>query len=237
MCFRISCSPLYLASFYSCVEKAEILLLYGADPNMLCTRCNSYGSALHIAALKNNHALAERLIAYGTNLDMQNSQGSTPLHLNICFNNKSSVASLLIRHGARMNGADRFSYTLLAVVIRDMRLDCETLARLMVFAGYTLARELWLYPPWHEVTRDDVTRDDVIPTVPHVPIAAGRVETLCEWLRQMQRNPHQLSDLCRISIRNVLSIQTGGKSIADSIVQLPLPISLKDFVALKEFSS
>ena len=243
---RIGCSPLYLATFYSCLYNMEILLLYGADPNRVCWRGNSYGSALHIASMKDRKALVEKLIAYGTQLDLRNNQDATPLYLNICANNRSTVAPLLIYHGADMSGKDKFHYTLLALCIRNMHLECETLTRQMVYAGYDLRADLWLEPPWLNKLSDNTENqnNDVIPNddtdnvddvIPDVPIAAGRVAALCDWLRERQCSPLDLTDLCRIAIRHSLSRHTDGASIVANMYKLPLPPALNDFVAMKGF--
>ena len=48
-----------------------------------CTRENSYGSALHIAACKDKEEITSVLLLFGANMDISNTMGYTPLQLNI----------------------------------------------------------------------------------------------------------------------------------------------------------
>ena len=54
----------------------------------------------------------------------------------------------------------------------------------------------------------------------------GKLEWTLDFVRGLRRQPLRLSDLSRISIRKA----TGGKHFQASILQLPLPIIMKDFV-------
>ena len=47
-----------------------------------------------------------------------------------------------------MDGRDRHGRTLLATCIHNLRLDCESLAVLMVQAGYDLSHDVWLDPDY-----------------------------------------------------------------------------------------
>ncbi len=49
----------------------------------MCTRDNSYGSALHIAASKDKEDIADVLLLFGAEMNLRNCMGCTPLHLNI----------------------------------------------------------------------------------------------------------------------------------------------------------
>ena len=224
---KIECNPLYLATFYGCSRKAQILLLYGADCNKYCMRENGYGTPLHVVSAKDRTDLAEMLIEHGADLSMTNSLQCTPLQLNINMLSKSDVAQLLVYHGVAVNGVDKWNLTVMASCIRNMRLDCEKLARLLVFAGYDLKQDVWLKP---RHLRSEADSSDI----PDVPIAEGRVRRLCDWLWQRQCNPSHLVDLCRICIRQVLTKSCGNKSVVPHIMCLPLPGPLKSFLLLKE---
>lgn len=225
---KIECPPLYLASFYGCVQKVNILLSYGANVNKLCERESSYGSALHIAAMKDRYELSDCLISSGAKLSLHNGLSYTPLNLNINAHSKSDVASLLLYHGAETDGLDKFNYTVLGSIIRNMRFDCEVLAKILVNIGYDLGQDLWLSPAW---LNDSETEEDSIEH-PHISIPSGRISKLCDWLREKQCNPLELSQLCRIAIRRHLSLVLEGRSIVRSIFRLPLPVSIKDYIAL-----
>ena len=232
---KIECSPLYLASFYGCNTKVELLLSHGADIDQCSERESSYGTALHIAAVKDRTPLAWLLISHGAKLALRNGLQYTPLQLNINTHSSSEVASMLIYHGASMDGIDKFGYTVLGACIRNMRLDCERLARLAVCAGYDLRQDKWLH--LMDDDKQGTTRcQGVMSDKPEIPIPSGRVLQLCQWLRQRQTNASALTDLCRVVIRKVLSTSVGGRSIVASGEQLPLPTSLRGFLLLKEFS-
>ena len=220
---KMDCTPMYLSVFYGCEIKTKLLINNGADINHMSYRENSYGSPLHIASAKELLSMANLLISQGAILDSENNLQLTALQLNIMTYSKSSLAQILIYHGAEVNGFDRFSYSLVAIAIRDLRLDCESLARVMVYAGYNLQHDTWLYPDQSQQ-----------PSLITVPIPYGRVRTLCDWLRTVQTNPLPLYDLCRISTRAHIKFMTSGCSIVESISHLPLPNTVKDFLLLND---
>lgn len=224
---KIQCSPLYIATFYRCIRKVETLIKYGADVNSSCIREHSYGTPLHTAAYRDDLDTSKLLIAHGAKLNERNALECTPLQLNITAQAKSDIAQLLIYHGASLEGVDKWNYPLLAACIRNMRLDCELLAKLMVYAGYDLHKEHWLKPAHLRAIEDSTD-------TPDVPIPHGRVERLCDWLRKRLFSPLKLSDLCRISVRHSLSDGSGGRSIVPGVHELPLPSPLKKFILLKE---
>ncbi|ELT92923.1 hypothetical protein CAPTEDRAFT_66252, partial [Capitella teleta] len=77
----IDCTALYLAAFYTCENKARVLLSHGANPNMRCDRDNSFGSPLHIASMKDRSSFAELLIQHDADLNLVNATGYTALQL------------------------------------------------------------------------------------------------------------------------------------------------------------
>ena len=146
---RSSQVPLYLAAFYGCAGKASVLISSGADVNFSCSRDNSlygYVTALHVAAAKNRVHLAKLLVGHGACMNITNALDYTPLQVNLQTQSKSRVADLLILHGASLSVIDYNGFTLMATLIHNMRLDCELLARLLVCAGYSLNRDLWIQP-------------------------------------------------------------------------------------------
>ena len=118
----------------------------------------------------------------------------------------------------------------MGTIIRNMRLDCEHLTKLLVYAGYDLSKDEWLQPPEF---RNNTTNSENYSV--KIPIPHGRVENLCNWLRNKQQNAERLANLCRISIRKSLRIKQNGCSIVESISLLPIPSSLKHFILLKEW--
>ncbi len=246
---KIQCVPLYLAAFYACLDKVEMLLMYGAEVNYFCERESSYGTPLHIAAIKDRPRLAELLISHGASLNWSNALGYTPLQLNMNSHSKSDIASMLIYHGADLRGVDKFNYTLLAACIRNMRLDCEKLAKLLIFAGYNLNHDLWLMNNeerllWFQTLPDSRSSihgneengeaPQTSQVIPNIPIPAGRVQQLCAWLRQRQIKPGTLMELCRTVIRRAISVSVQGRSVQPGISLLPLPNAIRDFLLLRD---
>jgi len=147
-CLLQECSALYLSTLYGCTANVDVLLLHGASVNSGCSTSGGHGSALHVAAYKDRLELASLLIAHGACINHVNAPGVTPLQLNVAVHSRSEIAALLVYHGARMDGRDRNGRTLLATCIHNLRLDCESLAVLMVQAGYDLRHDLWLDPDY-----------------------------------------------------------------------------------------
>ena len=147
-----------------------------------------------------------------------------------CSHGQSVVAKLLIQHGAALDITDQRGLTLMARIIKNIRLDCEHLAKLLVYAGYDLRKEDWLKP--HELQSERGYSEN---SNTRIPIPHGRVEMLCNWLRERQQNATGLANLCRISIRSSLKIKHNGCSILESVSLLPIPNSLKSFILLKEW--
>jgi len=142
------CSALYLSALYGCTANVDVLLRHGASVNAGCSTAGGHGSALHVAAYKDRLELASLLVAHGACVNHVNAPGVTPLQLNVAVHCRSEIAPLLVYHGARMDGRDRHGRTLLATCIHNLRLDCESLAVLMVQAGYDLRHDHWLDPDY-----------------------------------------------------------------------------------------
>lgn len=241
----------------------EVLLRHDASVNTGCSTAGGHGSALHVAAYKDRLELASLLVAHGACVNHVNAPGVTALQLNVAVHSRSEIAPLLVYHGSRMDGRDRNGRTLLATCIHNLRLDCESLAVLMVQAGYDLRHDHWLDPDYshHPLAADsqdqETARNDPVsatrpssrsgvrnrsypasarpPAVsPVVTIPEGRVRRLCDWLRAKQETPRSLAESCRVVLRRHLSDCCGGRTIVPSIYRLPVPTAIKNFVLLKD---
>ncbi|VDN20801.1 unnamed protein product [Gongylonema pulchrum] len=100
-------TPLYTATRLHNYNIVQLLLMYGADPNVTVS---SNRTPLFIAAKERCFNICNLLIAFGANLDIPDCTGQTPLHL-ACRNNDGSkfcerIAMLLIAHGANVRAAD-----------------------------------------------------------------------------------------------------------------------------------
>lgn len=169
---------MYLSALYGCTASVDVLLRHGAGVNSGCSAAGGHGSALHVAAYKDRLELASLLVAHGACINHVNAPGFTALQLNVAVHSRSEIAALLIYHGALMDGRDRSGRTLLATCIHNLRLDCESLAVLMVQAGYDLRHDLWLDPDYSQhrqmVDSDHDAGFQSRPTPPSDPSPATR---------------------------------------------------------------
>lgn len=166
---------MYLSALYGCTANVDVLLRHGASVNSGCSAAGGHGSALHVAAYKDRLELASLLVAHGACINHVNAPGVTALQLNVAVHSRSEIAPLLVYHGARMDGRDRNGRTLLATCIHNLRLDCESLAVLMVQAGYDLRHDLWLDPDYspHQLVDSDQDAFESRP-VPNDPSPGSR---------------------------------------------------------------
>lgn len=100
-------TALHFAAANGFTAISEVLLAHGADPNMLAQNVQlghevCSGSPLHVSAARNDPGLATLLLTNRAQVDLNNSEGMTPLLLAA---QKGSVAAaeVLLQHGANPN--------------------------------------------------------------------------------------------------------------------------------------
>ena len=207
-------SALFVAALHGCNCKVQILLNAGADPNI---EMGSYGSPLHAAVYHDYLDVALTLIQYGSKLNVTNFHGHTPLTASLClYGSKTDLITTLIVHGADLQVPDQNSQnTLIEICITKDREDCNKICTLLVYAGCKLNRGTWqrLF--------------NIIP---------DKEENLRGMLRDMCCTPHTLKDITRICIRGLLkgSVVKNGQSIVQTIMKLPLPRSITEYLLLKD---
>ena len=100
---KLGWAPLYRASILGNLCVAQVLLRFGASPNVQ----NRLGeTALHQAAEKNSTDLAKLLLHYKSDLNIQKNDGETPLHL-ACQYGHFEMTKLLLDSGADPNLPDK----------------------------------------------------------------------------------------------------------------------------------
>uniref|UniRef100_A0A915PP25 ANK_REP_REGION domain-containing protein n=1 Tax=Setaria digitata TaxID=48799 RepID=A0A915PP25_9BILA len=97
-------TPLYTAVRLHNYVIVELLLMYGADPNVTVS---DNRTPLYLATKERCFNICNLLIAFGANLDIPDCTGQTPLHF-ACRNitGREQIAMLLIAHGANVHAAD-----------------------------------------------------------------------------------------------------------------------------------
>uniref|UniRef100_A0A158Q7S8 ANK_REP_REGION domain-containing protein n=1 Tax=Elaeophora elaphi TaxID=1147741 RepID=A0A158Q7S8_9BILA len=97
-------TPLYTAVRLHNYAIVELLLTYGADPNVTVS---DNRTPLYIATKERCLNICNLLISFGANLDIPDCTGQTPLHL-ACRNitGREQIAMLLIAHGANVHASD-----------------------------------------------------------------------------------------------------------------------------------
>ena len=92
-------TPLMIAAGLGQVQMVELLLVAGADPNLLDSRMGA--SALHKAAQSGVPEVARLLLDHGAFIDIQSpTLGHTPL-LDAVWHKKLAVVKLLLSRGAK----------------------------------------------------------------------------------------------------------------------------------------
>nr|XP_026487633.1 ankyrin-3-like [Vanessa tameamea] len=198
-------TPLLLSARLSQPAIALILLQKGANANS----CNSitWANALHIAVESVDYYtdfedLLVSLMDHNIDLNYTALTGDTALNRALLLH-RDCAASLLIRHGADVNGCDLRICGLDNLSIASRRRTSK-IANLLIKAG-------------HHIPVSD----------PNSPIP--NPNTTLHWLYYMCREPLSLLDICRIRIRNCCENMPMHRYISS----LYLPNSLKRFLMLE----
>ncbi|XP_056653322.1 ankyrin repeat domain-containing protein 26-like isoform X4 [Monodelphis domestica] len=94
-------------------ECVSILLLHGADPNMVD---ESSSSALHYAASGYSTAIAVKLLEWKADIEAKDGHGFTPLLLAV-KNHHEEMVDLFLKNGANVNGCDDCRRTALMIAL------------------------------------------------------------------------------------------------------------------------
>jgi len=100
----------HYAALRGSVQLLEVLLAYGADPNVNSKK--QYGASTPILmATKQGHIqVVETLLRHNADCNLPDSQGFTPLHI-AAREGKLDIAKLLISHGSNLEAPDNMGKT------------------------------------------------------------------------------------------------------------------------------
>ncbi|KAL5019762.1 hypothetical protein ScPMuIL_002654 [Solemya velum] len=189
----------------SSVELLELCLSFGCDVNLYSEYANT---PLLLAARTSDVRLLTRLVEEGALLNRKDRFGETALSASVYFGCEEN-AKVLVAHGADTGIADCRGTTALYWCIFNSR---EKLLKLLIEAGTRLTlKQLNSYPKNLTVMRN---------------------AALMDWVQQQITQPRLLQHCCSIVVRRHLQGLCRGKSIMGSLMSLPLPLKLREYLSL-----
>uniref|UniRef100_A0A2K6SR41 Ankyrin repeat domain 7 n=1 Tax=Saimiri boliviensis boliviensis TaxID=39432 RepID=A0A2K6SR41_SAIBB len=117
---------------------ANILLNYGADPNLM-DFC--YNTALHYAVCGKSFSLVEKLLKHKADLEAKNKDGCTPLLLAVIKCNPKMLKFLLDK-GADVNATDNYQRTALIIAVSG---EATCVQRSLLQKGVELSSEEYAF--------------------------------------------------------------------------------------------
>lgn len=235
-------TALYMAVLGGNLDIARYLIENGADPYLTCW----HGSLLHAAVMARKHGeeMLKYVLQFNFDIDMFNEDGNTCLIL-AARNNTPAVCRLLVENGALLNVQDgRFGETALSASVyfgfegnAEVLLSCGANPDLPDFRDTTAlywaifncrerSLKLLLEAGVH------LTRADLAKYPKNIKVMKNA--KLKGLLQQYVNEPRSLQQCSRHVIRKHLIQLHAGKNIMTSVMSLPLPGKLKNFVALRD---
>lgn len=96
---------LHIAAQRGHISVTELLLAFGADPNVCTAAACGRRTPLHIACKAGNIRLTEVLLSKFADANISDAQGRTPLHLAVA-SGEPTLVDLLLHHGATSDCPD-----------------------------------------------------------------------------------------------------------------------------------
>ena len=96
-------TALFMAAERNDLPVVNLLLEYGADPNIICP---DQGSPLHFAAIARGSCCIAPLLRHGANIEAMTSWRQTALHYVAAYKNDERPAKMLLEAGANTNSRD-----------------------------------------------------------------------------------------------------------------------------------
>jgi ankyrin repeat protein len=156
-----------------------------------------------------NCSVVDLLLSYGAQMNVKEITGKTPLFTYFCRANYDMCIELL-KHGSELEIIDRLGNSLLYAVIHS-NAPIKFIV-LLLQAGVCLNKEKWLI-------------ERIFPTR-----LRNRYPKLISFIEWQARNPLSLKEQCRKTIRNHLNFVNKNKSLLKRVLHLPVPNVLQDYI-------
>lgn len=156
-----------------------------------------------------NSSVVDLLLNFGAQMNVKEITGKTPLFTYICRSNYESCLQLL-KHGSEVEINDRLGNSLIYVVAHS-NAPIQLLV-LLLEAGINLNKE-----PWFD--------QKLFPSR-----LKKKYPKLVKFMEWRARNPLKLKELCRKAIRNHLYEANRNKSVISRVQNLPVPVCLRDYM-------
>ncbi|XP_046554107.1 ankyrin-3-like [Haliotis rubra] len=234
------CSPIVMAALGGHHDLVKHLLHLGADPHIICC----HGNLAHAAVLSScaeSMDLLKLAVSLGCNLNQVNEYGNTPLHLSARIN-LPDVCQYLVEQGVLLNVRDRFGETALSA---SVYFGCEDNSRILIQQGADLniadsSGTTALY--WSIFNcREPTLRLLLCAGASFTPeqftkyprnLKVMRNQQLVTFIQESVCQPRSLAALAVFQVRKVISGVMEGRSVKDSVSQLPVPDKVKDSLLL-----
>ena len=156
-----------------------------------------------------NCSVVHLLLSYGAQLDVKEITGKTPLFTYFCRANYDMCIELL-KHGSELEIIDRLGNSLLYAIVHS-NAPIKFIV-LLIKAGVCLNKENWLIKRIFPVR------------------LSKRYPKLISYIEWHARNPLSLKELSRKSIRNYLNQINNNTSMLRQVLLLPVPNVLQDYL-------
>lgn len=233
-------SALFMSVLGGNLDIAELLFQKGADPLVKC----SYGNLFHAAVMASKQTEEMLKFAFKFQLDINafNDDGNTPLIL-AARNSNPKICEMLIQHGTRLNVMDRrFGETSLSA---SVYFGCEANAETLICHGADpdipdvrgTTALYWAIFNARERTLKLLLEAGVKLTSANLARYPRNIKVMRNpevklMLQDYISQPSSLQQCCRLCIRKKLVLVHDGRSIIDSVMSLPVPYKLRQFISL-----
>ncbi len=224
-------TPMILAAIEGFDNVVKSLLAYSANPDIR----NTFGkAAVHYLAMKNHCDAIIAIEGCHGKLDIPDMEGNVPLWYAVNHNRPDAVKALLIGNCNPDPPWDEAGRPCGGIPLDTaLKKGLFGIAKLLILAGCDLTPlYAWLVQiQARETERQERLRISRLIDVPDPEVLDSDPleKEAMGWFQDWVHCPHSLRQICRILIRKYI-----GSGFSSKGCELPLPVSLRDYVTLKE---